>query len=739
MYSDDIVIDVQSLGKRYEIYSTPRDRLKQLVLPSLRNLINRAANKVGLTNPEEPPVYYREFWALRDVSFQVKRGETLGIIGRNGSGKSTLLQILAGTLAPTCGETKVNGRIAALLELGSGFNPEFTGRENVFLNGRILGLSQKEIEARYDEIVAFADIGDFIDQPVKTYSSGMFVRLAFAVQAHIDASIVIIDEALAVGDVFFRQKCYTRLEQLRNSGAAVLLVSHAMTDIEQYCERAILLDHGVPRFVGPASEATKHYYLLHQTENRKAEPDASAPSSVMVATQGGHSLDRPPVMAFLDLTKKSQISNGQAQCIGVALCNSVGEPCNSFQQGDRAIFFYEFELDEDIGVPICGVVIKNDRGVIVHGKNSFQYDGNVPMSLGAGSKVLCKQEIKLDLAPGEYIFEIGLASVSPYIWQHRHLVSHAELAVRRTRICSIADVGSFSIGYARREGVSILTHHGIADLPGKISTAVEHTSQHYVNTSSPSKSQAQLTKANDDQPTVFHITHWKAGSQWLYKILRELAPDRIITPQLYEKQFLATPLVHGAIYPTVYVSKEQFHSVALPDNFRKFIIFRDLRDTLISGYFSIRYSHALMDEQLATWRQRLEEMSLEEGLLMVMDEWLPCSAHIQKSWIEAGEKFFLYEDLLKKDSEILEDLLINHCDIQVSSERLREVVAANRFENLTGGRKPGEENLMAHERKGVAGDWKNYFTPLVAQKFSERYGEILAIAGYDPIELRDIK
>ena len=201
----DIVIDVRNLSKRYEIYTTPRDRLKQLVLPRLHQAANRTGVALKILKHRTPPHYFREFWALNDVSFQVRRGETFGIIGRNGSGKSTLLQIIAGTLAQTSGEVAVKGRIAALLELGCGFAPEFTGRENVFLNGRILGLTQKEIAARYDQIVDFADIGEFIDQPVKTYSSGMFVRLAFAVQAHIDASIVIIDEALTVGDVFFRQ------------------------------------------------------------------------------------------------------------------------------------------------------------------------------------------------------------------------------------------------------------------------------------------------------------------------------------------------------------------------------------------------------------------------------------------------------------------------------------------------------------------------------------------------------
>jgi lipopolysaccharide transport system ATP-binding protein len=238
------------------------------------------------------------------------------------------------------------------------------------------------------------------------------------------------------------------------------------------------------------------------------------------------------------------------------------------------------------------------------------------------------------------------------------------------------------------------------------------------------------TQTHNQQPTVFHITHWKAGSQWLHRILLELTPERIVSPQIDEKQFLQTPLVRGAVYPTVYVTKEHFHSVALPANYRKFVIIRDLRDTLVSGYFSIRYSHALIDERLVRWRERLEAMTIEEGLLMLMDEWLPMSARIQNSWIEAGEKCIRYEALLEKDSEILEELLIGHCEIPVAPERLREIVVANRFENVTG-RKLGEENLMAHERKGVAGDWRNHFTKRVKEVFKMRYGGLLVATGYE--------
>jgi lipopolysaccharide transport system ATP-binding protein len=437
----------------------------------LREAANRVSVALGVSQPRAPPSYFREFWALRDVSFQVRRGESFGIIGRNGAGKSTLLQILAGTSTPTSGEAVVNGRIAALLELGSGFNPEFTGRDNVFLNGRILGLTQREIAARYDQIVEFADIGEFIDQPVKTYSSGMYVRLAFAVQANIDASTVIIDEALAVGDVFFQQKCYARLEQLRTSGAAILLVSHSMPDIEQYCERAILLDHGTPQFIGPASEAAKHYYLLHQAERGKGSPQAHLSTDAPEKTPGNHAITRPPVESFLDLSGKSQVSNGQARCTGVALCNANGEPCNVFRQGDTALFYYEFELTEDIGVPICGIVISNDRGVIVHGKNSWQCDNDVPASVGPGSKVVCQQTVGLELGPGAYVFEVGLVSVLPTDWEKRECISHEAMSSSRIRVCHVPGIGSFWVGLAVENGISVLTHHGIANLPGKLKIA----------------------------------------------------------------------------------------------------------------------------------------------------------------------------------------------------------------------------------------------------------------------------
>ncbi|MGO4222723.1 ABC transporter ATP-binding protein [Lysobacter sp. TAF61] len=458
--SEEFAIAVRDVSKCYQVYEQPGDRLKQAIYPRLQRGLGAEQRK-----------YFREFWALRNVSLTVRPGETMGIIGRNGSGKSTLLQLICGTLAPTAGEVETNGRVAALLELGSGFNPEFTGRENVFMNGAVLGLTDQEIADRFDRIVEFSEIGDFIDQPVKTYSSGMFMRLAFAVQAHIDASIVVIDEALTVGDVFFRQKCYARLEQLRDAGAAILLVSHSMPDIEQLCERAILLDHGNTRFIGPSGDAAKHYYLLHQPQRPEAamieaadEVETEMPSPLPSAVEA----NRPADNAFLDISDKVQVSDGRARCTGVAILDERGAARLNFKQHERAFFYFEFEVDGDIGVPVCGMTISNERGVIVHGKNNLQYADVAPVTTSRTRRVSCYQEISLNLAAGDYTFQIGLASTSREDWDNRvRMPYEAELGFV-SRICHISNAGTFSVRMGTRNGVSFLTHHGIADLPGEI-------------------------------------------------------------------------------------------------------------------------------------------------------------------------------------------------------------------------------------------------------------------------------
>lgn len=256
--SDDIAIKVKNLSKCYHIYDQPRDRLKQMILPRLQRA-------VGIQSKQ----YFREFWALKDVSFEVKKGETVGIIGRNGSGKSTLLQMICGTLNPTSGSIQTNGRIAALLELGSGFNPEFTGRENVYLNAAVLGLTKEETDQRFDEIADFAEIGNFIEQPVKTYSSGMMVRLAFAVAINVEPEILVVDEALSVGDELFQRKCFSRIEAIRAAGATILFVSHSGGTVVELCDRALLIDAGERLAMGVPKQMVARYQKLLYAPSEK--------------------------------------------------------------------------------------------------------------------------------------------------------------------------------------------------------------------------------------------------------------------------------------------------------------------------------------------------------------------------------------------------------------------------------------------------------------------------------------
>lgn len=246
----DIAIRVQNISKCFLIYNAPHDRLKQFILPRLQRLAR-------LT----PKQYFREFWALKDVSFEAKKGETIGIVGRNGSGKSTLLQIICGTLTPTHGSIQSRGRIAALLELGSGFNMEFTGRENVYLNAAVLGLSKEEVDAKFDDIASFADIGEFIEQPVKTYSSGMIIRLAFAVSVCVDPDILVVDEALSVGDAAFQFKCLERMKHLTASGTTLLFVSHDMGMVKSFCHKVIYLEHGQEKMIGQPDAVAEQYFL----------------------------------------------------------------------------------------------------------------------------------------------------------------------------------------------------------------------------------------------------------------------------------------------------------------------------------------------------------------------------------------------------------------------------------------------------------------------------------------------
>ncbi|HRN82728.1 MULTISPECIES: ABC transporter ATP-binding protein [Betaproteobacteria] len=403
---NDIAIRVENLSKCYQIYDTPRDRLKQFILPRVYHLTGQTSRQ-----------YFREFWALKDVSFEVKKGETIGIIGRNGSGKSTLLQLICGTLSPTSGSITTHGRIAALLELGSGFNPEFTGRENIYMNASVLGLSQEETDARFDDIAAFADIGEFIEQPVKTYSSGMMVRLGFAVQAQVEPDILIVDEALAVGDAKFQAKCFDRLHQLKDGGTSILLVTHSSEQIVTHCSEAILLDggdvieHGEPRCV------VNHYMdLLFGKERKDYSASALSTESNSVEPTQDDNLS----LNFIDDVFSSHANyneheyrwgDGTATILDFYLL-ADNEPYPSvITSGQSVVLGVAVRFYEDLVRPILGITIKTKEGVTVYGVNSETLETDEIKVLGSkGTTARIKAEFICRLAPGDYFISLGLAT-----------------------------------------------------------------------------------------------------------------------------------------------------------------------------------------------------------------------------------------------------------------------------------------------------------------------------------------
>ncbi|MBK1644897.1 ABC transporter ATP-binding protein [Thiocapsa imhoffii] len=422
MSSTPHAISVQDLGKCYQIYERPQDRLKQSIVPRLRRLM-------GLSAPD----YYKEFWALRDLSFSVHQGETVGIIGRNGSGKSTLLQIICGTLTPTTGRVETTGRVAALLELGAGFNPEFTGRENVYLNASVLGLTEEQIDVRFDAIAAFADIGDFIEQPVKTYSSGMYVRLAFAVIAHVEADILVIDEALSVGDVFFTQKCMRFLRGFMEQGT-VIFVSHDTSAVQNLCQRAIWIERGAVRFIGPAKEAAERYlealYESQQGASTLAQEEASPPEvEVEIAPE-----PQDMRLRFLNCTQfrndieifafdpsAPAFGKGDGRITSVALIDANGAPYSWVVGGEDVILEIGCQAHTAMYSPIIGFFVRDHLGQPLFGDNTYVTYSRAPKFVEAGKTMITRFAFRMPiLRVGDYSMTVALAEGT----QQEHVQHH---------------------------------------------------------------------------------------------------------------------------------------------------------------------------------------------------------------------------------------------------------------------------------------------------------------------------
>jgi lipopolysaccharide transport system ATP-binding protein len=407
----DLVIEAAGLGKCYHVYERPSHRLLQGLVGGSRR-------------------FYEEFWALRSVDFTVRRGETLGIIGRNGSGKSTLLQMIAGTLTPTEGGIQVRGRIAALLELGSGFNPEFTGRENVYLNASILGLTKAEIDARFEDILEFADIGAFINQPIRNYSSGMVMRLAFSVMAHVDADILIIDEALSVGDAFFTQKCMRYLRDFQARGT-LLFVSHDAGAVTGLCDRAIWLDNGVVRANGPAKQVMSAYLEAHITERegRASVPDAEAatPPSVPTIQRDVRQplIDRSTLRNDIEVPPFHPDAPGfgemGARIVDVVLADHEGRRMPSICGGELVSLEIVARADRALESPIIGFYVKDRLGQMLFGDNTYLSCSESGISVNADQLVRASfQFVMPRLQAGDYFVTAGIAEGT----QDDHLIQH---------------------------------------------------------------------------------------------------------------------------------------------------------------------------------------------------------------------------------------------------------------------------------------------------------------------------
>ena len=388
----EVAIRVDDVSKLYKLYDKPSDRLKE---------------SLGLTRKK----LYKEHYALHNVSFDVKRGETVGIIGTNGSGKSTILKIITGVLNPSGGHVEIDGRISALLELGAGFNMEYTGIENIYLNGTMIGFSREEIDAKMQDILDFADIGDFVHQPVKTYSSGMFVRLAFAVAINIDPEILIVDEALSVGDVFFQAKCYKKFEDFKKMGKTILFVSHDLGSISKYCDRVVLLNRGKKLAEGTPKEMVSMYKRImvnqdkaeeiaaHQMDMSSLEEDDE--KEIKEAACEGQWKKHYNLNPDVD-----EYGNGAAKIEDFAIIDENGNYTNAIVKGTRFRLKSKVKFKQDIHDPIFTYTFKNIQGVAITGTNTMYEKKDVPLAK-EGETYVATFEQDMFLQGGEYLLSMS--------------------------------------------------------------------------------------------------------------------------------------------------------------------------------------------------------------------------------------------------------------------------------------------------------------------------------------------
>jgi teichoic acid transport system ATP-binding protein len=429
--SNPLSISLQGLGKVYKLFPSPFDRVKETFHPLRKK-------------------YHQRFQALTDISLEIEKGETVGIIGRNGSGKSTLLQVICGILQPSAGTVWKSGRIAALLELGAGFNPEFSGRENVYLNGSILGLSRREIDDCFADILAFADIGEFIDQPVKTYSSGMYVRLAFAVAINVRPDILIVDEALAVGDTLFQAKCFAKFREFQQRGITIIFVTHSIDLITRYCSKVCLLDRGRMKAFGPPQDVIDHYNKLildYASKDRHRDPAFCD----LAQHRAGRQEDGCP---FLLNPEENRYGNGKATIDQIGIYSLDGQPAQALKQMEAYEIRLRLVFHSRVENPVIAYIIKDVKGMDICGTNTL-YQHVETGVCEPGTALMVSFTQKMMLAGGGYILSVGCAGYDGgeyVVYERRYDVLAFEVAARRPCV-GVVDMDA-EIGIARSDGGS---------------------------------------------------------------------------------------------------------------------------------------------------------------------------------------------------------------------------------------------------------------------------------------------
>ncbi|QIR37168.1 ABC transporter ATP-binding protein [Tolypothrix sp. PCC 7910] len=440
--SDDIILQVDNISKCFKIYANPWHRTREWVSFRKRS-------------------YHQPFWSLKNVSFEVRRGEFLGIIGENGAGKSTLLKIITGVLQPTSGIYQLNGKVLSLLELGTDFNLEMSGRENAIRSAELLGFPTGYVQNRLEDIADFSELGEFFNRPMKLYSSGMRARLAFSLFAFLECDVLILDEVLAVGDIFFQQKCYARLEEMRAKQITIILVTHQLAAVQQYCNEVILLHQGEKIYQGEPKEGILKYHqlkrrLLNNLSQAMLQEKISAP---LIETS--NDFFWPADEVFIPI---SFPNTNYAQITRYAICNAKGEATVNFLQGEQAYFCCEFRLKENIDVPLVAVQITNKFNVIVHAKASHQHRVRVPYQVNQGDYIRFCRSITLSIAPGQYVLGFALGAIQANDYARLDEIPQAEFK-NSIKICDVYEkVAAFFVAPHYYHNHHF--HFGLCNLPG---------------------------------------------------------------------------------------------------------------------------------------------------------------------------------------------------------------------------------------------------------------------------------